>query len=373
LDLRNLNGHVDITPKTVEFQPLTGLLNGQHVELRGTVTLGAVPTGLISLRMTYLDADALFPPGAEGEPGKKKVAAPAPGKAREPLAISARGNLQVDAGKFRGLEFRELAGSGRYEEGSLLLDSLRARLYGGEAKISGRVHLAAAKPDFRLKVALKGVSVDEILSRKTSLKDFLSGAVSLSADLGGGFGDFTEFTRTAEGFGSFRVTGGKIKKVDLLSKAAELAGFRSLLPLSLSASGDGKAAETPFSDLSADFRVAGGKIRSDALRVVSEKIGLDGSASLGFDRSFDFRGTLSLSGEMSERVRGAKGMFLTGSSGRVEIPLVMSGPVTSPAMALDTEVLSRGLAGKVIRGLTERPAGGSPAPGTAPGKEPGKR
>ncbi len=372
LDLRDLNGHVDITPKTVEFQPLTGLFNGQHVDLRGTVTLGAVPTtGVISLRMHYLDADALFLPDADGEQGKKKAAAPAPGKARGPLSISARGNLQVDAGKIRGLEFRELAGTGRYEEGNLLLDSLRARLYGGEAKISGRVRLVSAKPDFRLKVVLKGVSVDEILSRKTSLKNFLSGAASLSADLGGGFGDFTEFTRTAEGSGSFRVTGGKIKGLDLLDKAAGLSGLRSLIPLAVAAPAAGTAAETPFSDLSADFRVSGGKIRSDALRIVSEKIGIDGAASLGFDRSFDFRGTLSLSGEMSERVRGAKGMFLTGDSGRVEIPLVMSGPVTSPAMALDTEALSGSLAGKVIRRLNERPAEGPPAPGTAPGKRPG--
>ena len=372
IDLRALNGHVEMTPATVDFQALAGLLNGQHFSVRGTVSLGKFPVGEISLRMPYVDADALFPPGDNGKPGKKKEVAPPPGKSRAARAISARGNLKIDAGKIRGLEFKDLTGIGRYEEGSLFLDSLRARMYGGEAKLSGRIRLSPANPDFRLKVALEGVAADEILSRKTSLGGFLSGAVSLSADLGGGTRDFADFTRTASGSGSFRVTGGKIKGVDLLGTAAGLAGLRSLLPPARAASADGKAAETSFSDLSADFRIAGGKIRSDALRVVSEKIGLNGSAALGFDKTLDFRGVLSLSPEMSERARGAAGQFLTAPSGRVEIPLVMSGPLASPAMAVDAEALASGLAGKAIRSLTERLPGRPTAPGAVPEKAPGR-
>lgn len=345
LDVRALNGHVELAGAVVEFQPLAGLVNGQHFSLQGKMSLGPMPVGQVSLRMPYLDADKLLAPDEDGKQAKGKEAGSSPGKAgkaEEAQAISARGNVRIDAGKIRGLEFKDLTGSGRYEGGNLFLDSLRALLYGGEATLYGRVRLTPPM-DFRLKVGLRNVEADEILSRKTSLKNFLSGAASLSADLAGGTGDFA---RTAAGSGSFRVTGGKIKGVDLLASAVGMAGLRSLLPAAPAVPAGEKTGDTSFSDLSADFKIEKGKVRSDALRIVSEKMGLSGSAAVGFDKTFDFHGKLLLSREMSDRARMTAGKFLTDSSGRVEIPLVMSGPVTSPAIAIDSDALARGLAGK---------------------------
>jgi len=168
------------------------------------------------------------------------------------------------------------------------------------------------------------------------------------------------------------MAGGKIKGVDLLAAAAGVSGLRSVLLLAPAVARGGKIAETTFSDLSADFRIEGGKIRTDALRIVSDKLGLQGKAALGFDRTFDFRGTLRLSRELSERARGISGQFLAGPSGQVEIPIVMSGPVTSPAMAIDAESLARGMAGRAIRGLTERIPGVSPPAGKTPSAPQGK-
>ncbi|HSL92221.1 MAG TPA: AsmA-like C-terminal region-containing protein, partial [Candidatus Limnocylindrales bacterium] len=371
LDLQGLNGRVELSERKVDFQPLAGSINGQRFTLRGPVSLGAAPAGPASLRMAYLDLDALFPPGQTGKQAKKQEPGSAVEKGEEAKGISVRGDLRIDAGKARGLEFRDLAGTGRYEDGNLFLDSLKVRLYGGEATASGRIRLTGAAPEFRIKVGARDVSVEEILSRKTSLKDFLSGKANLTADLGGGTRDFAEFARTAAGSGSFRVAGGKIKGVDLLSTAAGRAGLRAALPPG--ASGGGRVEETSFSDLSCDFRIDGGKIRTDSLRILSDRMGITGSAALGFDRTLEFRGTLVLSKELSERVRGAAGQFLTGPSGRVEIPLRMSGPVASPAVRVDTDALARGLGGKALRDLMERIPGGAPPSGTEPGKSPPAR
>jgi uncharacterized protein involved in outer membrane biogenesis len=363
-ELRALNGHVELSPKAVSFSPLTGLVNGQRFSLRGSATLGASPAGQVDLRMAYLDLDTLLPPRESGKTGekekkatKKKAAAPG-AKGRD---ISARATVAIDAGEARGIEFRKFAGSVRYEKETLHLDSVRATLYGGEATMAGRVVLSGPASDFRVKVSLKEVRAEEILSRKTSLKDVLSGPVSLSADIGGGAKDFAEFARTASGSGAIRVTGGKIKGVDLLSAAAGLAGLSGVVPAAPAGQGRG-AGETAFSDLSADFRIEGGKIRSDALALVSDSLGLSGAAVIGFDKTLDFRGVLRLSKEMSDRVRGRGGKFLVGPGGRVEVPLVMSGPVSSPAVAIDADALARGIAGGLIRGLTERTPGAAAAP-----------
>jgi hypothetical protein len=166
------------------------------------------------------------------------------------------------------------------------------------------------------------------------------------------------------------VVDGKIKGVDLLSTAAGASGLRSVLP---DASGGGRAGETTFSELSCDFRIEGGKLRTDSLRILSDRMGLTGSGTLGFDRILEFRGTLVLSKSLSERVRGAAGQCLTGPSGRVEIPLKMSGPVASPAVRLDADALARGAGEKALRGLMERVPGKSPPSGEDAGKAPPAR
>jgi hypothetical protein len=170
-----------------------------------------------------------------------------------------------------------------------------------------------------------------------------------------------------------KIAGGKIKGVDLLATAAGLAGLGAIA--AAAPSGRAERGDTVFSDLSADFRVENGKIKTEALRVLSEKMGLTGSAAIGFDRTIDFRGVLRLSREMSDRVRGGAGKFLVGEGGRVEIPLVMTGPLTSPAVSIDPAALAAGVAQKVLRGLTGAIPGIGTAPGTdnaAPGMKPKK-
>jgi hypothetical protein len=73
---------------------------------------------------------------------------------------------------------------------------------------------------------------------------------------------------------------------------------------------------------------------------------------------------------MSARARGKAGSFLDGPSGRVEIPLVMTGAVTSPSISIDAGALARGLGGKAIRGLMQRKQGSSGPAGEEQEKKP---
>lgn len=372
MEFRSLNGHVELTPGNVEFAPLAGLFNGQRFSIRGKASLGPVPEGQVDLRMAYLDVDALFPPGdRSAETPTKGKGTEKPRERETGNALSVRVNLAVDAGKARGLEFRDLRGLARYERRTLFLDSVRARMYGGEVAVTGRIGLGGPSPDFQARFDLKDIQAGEILSRKTSLGDLVSGRVTLATDLGGRTGDFSEFTRTATGSGSFRVTGGTIKGVDLLGNAIGLAGLSNRLPAWFAGRGVEKGKETPFKELSADFRIEGGRIRTDALRIVSRRMGLAGNASLGFDRTIEFRGILRLSDELSGRVRRGAGKFLTGRHGEVEIPLILSGQVTGPAMAIDAETLAKGVARELLRGITEKlraPAEQAPADNAADGE-----
>lgn len=375
IELRGLEGHVDLTPDAIAFSPLAGLLNGQRFLLRGDAALGAKPRGQVDIRMAYLDLDALFPPeeGGARKDGKAPRSKKEPASAKERQEMSVRASLSIDAGKARGVEFRNLKGKIRYQEGTLFLDSASAQMYGGDLDVTGRIGLQTLSPDFQVRGAARNVAVEEILSRKTSLADYLSGPASLSGQIEGGMKDFDDFARSAKGMGSVRISGGRIKGVDLFATAAGLAGLEAFAPSVSSDSGTAARGETRFSDFSADFRVENGMIRTESLRILSEKVGLDGTAAIGFDRTIDFQGTLRLSGEMSKRVRGGAGKFLVGEDGRVEVPLVMTGPLTSPAVAIDPTALAKGAAKKFLRGLTEKIPGGQSATGAdnaAPAKKP---
>jgi hypothetical protein len=363
-EFEGLEGRVEGSPRAVSFQPLAGLLNGQRFSLRGPVGLGPLPKERLDFRMAYLDIDALLPPGGEeGPQAQHPSREEAPGESRE---VAARVGVQVDAGKVRGVEFRDLRGTAVYEKGNITLDSMRARVFDGSVGLSGRIGLTGPDPDFRVSIKGEKLAAGDVLSRHTSLRDFLTGTSDLSLEIGGEMGGFADFARTASGAGSIHVTGGTIKGIDLLTTAIDLADLDAILPAARETRTAAARGETRFRDLSADFRLDGGKIRTDSLRIASDAMGLAGTAAIGLDRTLEFRGTLRLSPDLSAQARGITGTFLLDPAGRVEIPLVVSGNLTSPAIAVDTEAVARGAGERLRRELLERipiPRDAEPRPG----------
>lgn len=376
LEFRSLSGHAELGDRALEFSPLAGLVNGQRFSLSGRSTLGPRPEGSVSLRMDFLDLDALVPPGeAPKAPGTGTGAAgTAGGKGKEKAAekegkIVARLSAQIRAGRGRGLEFSDLVGSGRYEGGNLYLESVRARMYGGEVSVSGHVGLADLPPDFQGTVTVRDVAAEELLARKTRLGNLLSGKATLSAELRGEMADFGSFARTAAGSGSLRVSGGRIRNLDLASTAAALSGLPVAPGKEGTVPGGGVAGETPFREFGAEFRIGEGKIRTDSLRLISDRLGLSGAGAVGFDRTLEFRGLLRLPAGTAGRLGIAAGKFLPGSGGETVIPLIVSGPVERPAVAVDVEALAKGAAGALLKDLAERVAPPEAGPSGGPGPE----
>jgi uncharacterized protein involved in outer membrane biogenesis len=362
LEFRSLEGHLALTPDAVEFSPLAGLFNGQRFLLRGTLAQGDTAPGPLDLQMAYCDLDVLFPDGDHGRKADRKEAGKGKGKRKDEVAapkedkngfgiggrkVAFRANLSIAAGRARGIDFSDLSGRIGFEKGVHTFDGLRAKLYGGELSASGRLSAAGASPDLRLRLAAKRIESSELLIRKTSLNNFVTGPLTMNVDLDARIGDFAEFSRTASGEGTVSVSGGRIRGFDLGAEAAGLAGLSAFVPAL-------PVRDTPFSNLSAAFRIGDGKIRTDSLRIDSDRFGLEGSAAFGFDKTVDFVGSVRLPASLSGRVRGAAGRFLAGPGGRIEIPLVVSGALTSPAMAIDSGALAKGAASQAIRGVLER-------------------
>ena len=338
------NGHVSIAPESVEISPLSGLINGQRFLLRGKIARGDRPAGDVELQMGYLDLAALLPRQEAG--GKRKR--------REEDALSARladawnrelafsAAVSIDAGDLWGVEFSRLNGKVRREKGVLSFDGVRAALYGGEAVLSGALTGPGIDPGIKVRIAMTNVEGGEILRAKSTLGDFLSGKVFLSGDVAGSRKNLAAFLRTVTGTGSLRISDGKMRGVNYPALAAA-AAMPGRFP-GAAASGD-----TAFREMESQFSLRGGKARLTDLRIDSGSAELVGDATIGLsDHTLELLGTLWLSKERSMAPPWSGGTFFSAPTGETAVPLVVSGTLRSPAVAIDTTAAGR-TPGRMLR------------------------
>jgi hypothetical protein len=347
LALSGFSGHVTATPGALEFSPLAGLVNGQRFHLRGSVALGDSPRGEAQLQVGYLDLDALFPP-ADG-PGKRKAGKgdPLPSRLLQEWAsrFSFAAAVSVDAGDLWDVAFHRMSGKVRREKGALSLEGVRATVYGGEVLLSGTLGGLGEEPAVRARLSASGVETSEFLGRVSSLGDYLSGKGTISLEVVGSRRSLAEFLRTAEGTGSLRIADGKIGGVDVPALAAAAAEGRTGAPAAGGARGD-----TPFRELSATLALGGGRVRLTDLQVASGSMELLGDAEVGLaDHALECLTTLWLAREMSAKPPWSGGKFPLSADGKAGVPIVVSGTLRSPVVAIDTTAAGR-TPGRMLRG-----------------------
>ena len=329
----DVGGHVTVTPESVDFSPLAGLVGGQRFLLRGKISRGDVPTGEVDLRMGYLDLTALLPETKTDEKKNPRDGEDFSSRLAEAwnreMAFTAR--VSIDAVDLWGIECTRLTGIFRNEKGALSFDGVRAELYGGELALSGALTGPGIDPGVKVRVGMKEVKCGDILRLKSSLRDFISGKFSLSADLAGSRKDLASFLRTVTGSGSLRIADGKMNGVDYLALSAAAAGGGTG-----SAPGDARG-DTPFREIDCRFTLRGGKAHLADLRIDSGPMALSGDATIGLaDHTLEMLGTLRLSGDLSKTPPWSGGGFPSGRTGETVVPLVVSGRLRSPAVAIDT-------------------------------------
>lgn len=349
MEVSRFNGHVSVAPESVEFSPLAGLINGQRFLLRGKIARGDAPAGELELHMGYLDLAALLPQEEAG--GNKKRQEGDAFSARlveawdRELAFSVA--LSIDAGILWGVEFSRLGGKLRHEKGVFSFDGARAALYGGEVVLSGALTGPGIAPGIKASVAMTNVDAGEILRVKSTLGDFLSGKVSLSADVASSRIDQAAFLRTVTGTGSLRIADGKMEGVNIPALAAA-AATQERLP------GAAARGDTPFREVESRFSLGGGKARLTDLRIVSGSMELAGDATIGLsDHTLELLGTLWLSKEGSKAPPWSGGTFFATQTGETAVPLVVSGTLRSPSVAIDTTAAGR-TPGRMPRGGRSR-------------------
>jgi hypothetical protein len=260
-------------------------------------------------------------------------AAGSPGPESAPAPLHATGTLAAEKGVFAGLTMTGITSRVELRDQDLRMEDARFDLYDGEYRGTFQVDSGSPELPFRLQCRMERVDLDRLLQAfSPESAGSILGTVALVLDLTGRAGDDSP-EGTVTGTARLEVTDGVLtgdSLVEGISRGLKTVGVEAP---------DGEI--TPFEMLSADFKIRERLALTDNLELLSPHLDLAGGGSFGLDGSLDFRLDARLSTEITTALVAKAGSLgnLVGGSGRLRIPIEISGTLDDPRVGVDLDNL----------------------------------
>jgi hypothetical protein len=307
----------------------------------------------------------------------------------DPLAVG--GGIVLDGvsapvGETRGRLSGRLEGRGDALVGQAMELRVAEQLF----RLGLRIDSLASAPQASLQLASEGADAGKLVAGLSGKDGTLEGPLALTTNLRAPLSDPDALLRALDGQLELGVTPGRLRGVSLLRAAFSALGNAGGAAERLSGSKKKDVErfyQDAFESLTGSFQVAGGRARTDDLRLVYEDYQVDLAGVLGLlDRSLDFRGKLTLfedvDAALADGSRGVKRELpLAAVRGTLDDPRVTISPQVALAFAaayygggerretLERKIDERlgGGGGKQVIDLLESVlGGGKPAPPEEP-------
>jgi hypothetical protein len=255
------------------------------------------------------------------------------------------GRITVPSGKLKDVPFENLASDWSWSAssagaegggaGGKLTLVPSATLYGGS--LGGRIESDFSRPDAvsTLLLEVSGVQAKPLLESATTLRDVFSGLLNGRIDLESRGLGWEAVSKTGKGEGRVSVADADLRTVRLMPEAAralsvigQVAGFQ--VPPALES--------TRFSKLETSLRLAGGRVETPDLTLAGADVTAAANGSIGLDRTLDYAGRLLL-GPTIVKSLGKTGRYVADSEGRIALPFRATGPIASPKVTIDQNIV----------------------------------
>jgi hypothetical protein len=288
----------------------------------------------LDLKSPRLNLDALFPQLAGDS------AAPTDTSSRPPLPLGHTVlNLRADTVIVGGATWTGMTAKLTWQGGTLTVDTLHGRVYGGRANLSGRVDSALnADAPYAFSVQIDSLDVGELLSRFGGAGKHLKGRGSLVADITGRGATPEEMLQRLAVDGTASLFDAELVNLGAAVRVQELLGQSPRDPL-------------PLKSRWNSFRVEEGRTRMDDFKFNT----LDGSwvlaGSAGLDGTLDYALDGTLSAAVSSTLSLPDTWFsalpetwrsqidpvdlLKNDAGEAEFFLHVGGTLTQPSVSID--------------------------------------
>ncbi len=256
---------------------------------------------------------------------------------REELLVS--GLVRIDSLIARGHTLREVSARARLGRAGLLLEEVKASVYGGVA--TGAIAVVpedgGAALTHRGNLALRGVDLGAALAEWFPIGRRLEGTGRADLVWTGRAAPGADPLRGIELEGAFSVENGAVLDVSGLTDLAEAFQLEGA-----------SAGRWPFERLTAILALRGGRVAVDEMHATQTGLGWFLTGSVGLD------GSLALNGHVRadpKRVSLPRELalfapYLAGADGRIPIDFRLAGTFTDPIVVLDWEALGKRAAAK---------------------------
>lgn len=332
---------------------------GLPVELQATAKNFADPTADVSLRAAALKPAAVgF--GGEGLRNEEIMRDLTFNGSVKPGTNGAnvQATLKSSGGSLRDLAYQNLDVELTTRDSVASLRQLSFGAYGGTFR--GRAEYDMRKneaPTFEVRSDIRGMDVGELVASqapKAGVK--LDGKLQTDLNLSGSGTEWPAIRRSLRGNGKLGVQDGVLKDINIAESA--LGGITGIAGLSnfisprirkkypeLFSTGD-----THFDEMGGTFQIADGRASTDDLVLSARDYAVRGKGYFTFEQAVDFTATLiaseKLTADIIDDVKEAR--YLTGSSGRLEIPFRLKGTLPGARPKPDSSFIANALQRAVV-------------------------
>ncbi|HEX5132229.1 MAG TPA: AsmA-like C-terminal domain-containing protein [Candidatus Krumholzibacteria bacterium] len=272
------------------------------------------------------------------------AAAPAPGA---PKPVQSELEIASKRGIASNIDYTDATATVRATPEKVFIDRFSARSMGGTVSGSGTFEPLAAKFDISSKV--EDVNLAEYFRYKSpALADAVAGRITADFSLSGAGKTWEDVAKTLAGKGGAVVIEGALLNTNLTKQLFSSIQGIPLVPADLTAKMAAKnpklfeSNSTVFKNLAGNVTIANGKIQVPDLKLASSDFSLNGSGWFSLDKDMNMSTTLTLSDKLTrdlvEQVPMAR--YLLSQSGKLEVPLSLSGAVMKPNVTVDANALS---------------------------------
>jgi uncharacterized protein involved in outer membrane biogenesis len=250
-------------------------------------------------------------------------AAPAQGKP------AAQGTLRADSLRFGTLQATSVRTKLRLFPKQVFLDDLNFGLYGGRASGSLAFNFAGRNPAYSTNARLSGVDVAKMLEAFPDARGKMTGTMEGTMKLAGEVTHSPDPLAGIRGTGQLSIKDGKLPSLQLNKNLMMLARFSQL--------GAAEGDPSSFQSMSADLNIAGGKIKSEKIKIVGSGVDVDGAGvmALAGEGSLAYDGIAKLAAGQNPITNILGGLSgATYADGKLTFPFSIGGTFQNPQFKL---------------------------------------
>ncbi len=240
---------------------------------------------------------------------------------------------------------KKFAAEGRYRDKRWDISNLQFVGYNGQVSMKGTVQVKDQEPWYRCEGEIHGLDLGRFLGRHEANRKAVEGILTLKGSWEGkGWGQ-EAVSRSFSGQGDLSLINATCVNFDLREELATinpLSGISNVLP-----------SMNHFDEVDLRWKLNAGKFTTDDLLMRHNDYVVDGEGTLGLDGLANFRMEVFLSSAVAARLLPGMAASLRAEprAHLGPIPVLLSGPLTSPELKLDPAQVA-GIRDKIIRGKT---------------------